>query len=151
MVKLPQRWALSEPGVADMGYRLPACVPWAKSRTGLVKNSPNNRSSHLAFHLSDLHAVIDQIADEAEIKGSQRSSVEATLLALPSFYRRRVVLALQSRKAFATEPELQTACTILLEQAANLWAQAAAAPVQPMGLSLSLVSDLPVAAKASTK
>lgn len=59
-----------------------------------MKNPPNNRSSHLAFHLGDLHAVIDQITDEAEIKGSQRSSIEATLLALPSFYRRRVVLAL---------------------------------------------------------
>ncbi|WP_134499924.1 hypothetical protein [Microvirga pakistanensis] len=115
-----------------------------------MENPPDNRSSHLAFHLGDLHAVIDQIADGAEIKGSQRSSIEATLLALPSFYRRRVVLALQSRKAFTTDPELQTARTILLEQAAKLWAQAEAAPVQPIGLSLSLASDLPVAAKAST-
>jgi hypothetical protein len=115
-----------------------------------VTNSLGNRSSHLAFHFSGLHAVIDQIADEADINGSQRSSVEATLLALPSFHRRRVVLALQSRKAFATDPEPQTACTILLERAANLWAKAEAAPVQPVGPSLSLDFDLPVAAKAST-
>jgi hypothetical protein len=115
-----------------------------------VTNSLDNRSSHLAFHLGDLHAVIDQIAEEAEIRGSQRSSLEATLVALPSFYRRRVVLALQSRKAFATDPELQTACTILLERAANLWAKSEALPVQPVGPSLSLDLDLPVAAKAST-
>src|SRR3712207_7083713 len=36
------------------------------------------------------------------------SSIETTLGALPSFYRLRVVLALQSRKARATDPELQT-------------------------------------------
>ena len=114
-----------------------------------MTNSLDNRSSHLAFHLSGLHTVIDQIADEAEIDRSQRSSVEATLLALPSFHR-RVVLALQSRNAFATDPELQTACTILLERAANLWAKAETAPVQPVGLSLSLDSNLPIAAKAPT-
>jgi hypothetical protein len=133
-----------------MGYHLPVRAPRAKSRTGLVTTSPNNLSSRLAFHLSDLYAVIDQIADEAEITGSQRSSVEAILTGLPSFYRRRVVLALQSRKAFAMDPELQTACTILLERAADLWAKAETAPVQPVGLSHSLDSDRSVAAKAST-
>jgi hypothetical protein len=42
MVKLQQRWALSESGGADMGYCSSACVPQADSRTGLLKNSPNN-------------------------------------------------------------------------------------------------------------
>jgi hypothetical protein len=51
--------------------------------------------------LSAVHSRIDEIADQAGVEGVARLSVDDTLAALPWPFRRRLVLALQSLKAFS--------------------------------------------------
>jgi uncharacterized protein (DUF1684 family) len=72
--------------------------------------------------LSAVQSRIDEIADQAGVEGSARLSVDDTLAALPWPFRRRLVLALQSLKAFSPDPGVQDAAEFFQLKAAKVWA-----------------------------
>jgi hypothetical protein len=65
---------------------------------------------------------IEEIADLAGIAGSARLSVDETLAALSSAYRRRLVLTLESLKAFSPDEEVREAAELYQLRAAQIWA-----------------------------
>ncbi len=72
--------------------------------------------------LSAVQRRIDDIADQAGVEGTSRLSVDDTLAALPWPYRRRLVLTLQSLKAFSPDPDIQGAAEFFQMKVAQLWA-----------------------------
>jgi hypothetical protein len=83
-----------------------------------------------SFTLANLSAVqsrIDHIADQAGIEGTARLNLEDTLAALPWPFRRRLILALQSLKAFSPDPGVRDAAEFFQLKAAKV---RAAMPLQ---------------------
>jgi hypothetical protein len=72
--------------------------------------------------LSAVQSRIDEIADQAGIQGAARLSLDDTLAALPWPFRRRLVLALQSLKAFSPDPGVRDAAEFFQLKAARVWA-----------------------------
>jgi hypothetical protein len=72
--------------------------------------------------LSAVQSRIEDLADQAGIAGNARMSVAETLAALPWLFRRRLVLTLQSLKAFSPDPDLQRAAEFFQLRAAEVWA-----------------------------
>ncbi|EIM26892.1 hypothetical protein [Microvirga lotononidis] len=72
--------------------------------------------------LSAVQSRIDDIADQAGVEGAARLTVDDTLTALPWPFRRRLVLTLQSLKAFSSDPEVQRAAEFFQLKAARVWA-----------------------------
>jgi len=72
--------------------------------------------------LSAVQSRIEDLADQAGIEGAERMSVAETLAALPWPFRRRLVLTLQSLKAFSPDPDLQRAAEFFQLRAAEVWA-----------------------------
>lgn len=72
--------------------------------------------------LSAVQSRIDYIADQAGVEGAARLSLEDTLAALPWPFRRRLVLALQSLKAFSPDPGVRDAAEFFQLKAATVWA-----------------------------
>jgi hypothetical protein len=72
--------------------------------------------------LSAVQSRIEEIADQAGVQGTSRLSVDDTLAALPWPFRRRLVLALQSLKAFSPDPDVQNAAELFQLKAARVWA-----------------------------
>jgi hypothetical protein len=72
--------------------------------------------------LSAVQSRIDEIAAQAGVQGSARLSVDDTLAALPWPFRRRLVLALQSLKAFSPDPGVRDAAEFFQLKAAKVWA-----------------------------
>jgi hypothetical protein len=72
--------------------------------------------------LSAVQSRIDEIADQAGVYGTARLSVDDTLAALPWPFRRRLVLALQSRQAFSPDPGVRDAAEFFQLKAARVWA-----------------------------
>jgi hypothetical protein len=72
--------------------------------------------------LSAVQSRIDEIADQAGVQGTARLSVDDTLAALPWPFRRRLVLALQSLKAFSPDPGVRDAAEFFQLKAAQVWA-----------------------------
>ncbi|MBM1172211.1 hypothetical protein [Microvirga arabica] len=72
--------------------------------------------------LSAVQSRIEEIADQAGIEGHARLSVDDTLAALPWVLRRRLVLMLQSLKAFSPDPAVRAAADFFQIKAAKIWA-----------------------------
>ncbi|WP_262029499.1 hypothetical protein [Microvirga sp. Mcv34] len=72
--------------------------------------------------LSAIQSRIDDIADQAGVEGAARLSVDETLAALPWPFRRRLVLTLQSLKAFSPDPGIRDAAGFFQLKAAGVWA-----------------------------
>jgi hypothetical protein len=72
--------------------------------------------------LSAVQSRIEEIADQAGIDGPARLSVDDTLAALPWVYRRRLILAVQSLKAFSPDPAVRAAADFFQFKAAKIWA-----------------------------
>jgi hypothetical protein len=71
--------------------------------------------------LSAVQSRIDDIADQAGVEGAARLSVDETMDALPWVYRRRLVLTLQSLKAFSPDPGIREAAEFFQLKAAQVW------------------------------
>ena len=72
--------------------------------------------------LSAVQSRIDDFADQAGVEGAARMSVAETLAALPWPFRRRLVLTLQSLKAFSPDPGMRDAADFFQLKAAEVWA-----------------------------
>jgi hypothetical protein len=72
--------------------------------------------------LSTVQSRIEEIADQAGIEGHARLSVDDTLATLPWVLRRRLILTLQSLKAFSPDPSVRAAADFFQVKAAKIWA-----------------------------
>ncbi len=74
-------------------------------------------------HLSDLQAKVDEVAERAGVSAFDRLDLRTALAALPWRDRRHLGLVLQSVRAHAGSPALQTAIAVMLGIAGEVWAQ----------------------------
>lgn len=77
--------------------------------------------SSVAQHLSALQAKVDEVAQRAGVSFSDRLDLRTALAALPWRERRHLGLVLQSVRAHAGSPALQTAIELMLELAGDVW------------------------------
>jgi hypothetical protein len=82
-------------------------------------------SGSVAYHLSILQTKVDEVAERAGVPLSMRRDLEASLAALPWRDRRRLGLLLEGVRVQAGSPELQTAVSLMLSLAADVWANTA--------------------------
>jgi hypothetical protein len=83
--------------------------------------------SDLSQHLSLIQSKIETIAEGAGVPPENRSSIEATLKALPLPARRHVRLFLQGVKAQTNDASVQNAADGFLSLAAELWGRSRSA------------------------
>jgi hypothetical protein len=74
------------------------------------------------LRLARIQACVDDVADQAGITGQERLNFEDTIEALPSSYRRKLVMILQALKAFNADAGLRRAADAMLTRIAQVWA-----------------------------
>ncbi len=80
-------------------------------------------STGITYHLSLLHAKIDEVAARAGVSPSERLDLETCLAALPWRDRRHLALLLESVQVHADSPALQDAIRLMLKLTAEVWAK----------------------------
>lgn len=89
----------------------------------MIVRSSNVPSSGLTYHLSLLHAKVDEVAERAGVSPSARFDLETCLAALPWRERRHLALILESVQVHADSPALQDAIRLMLKLTADVWAK----------------------------
>ena len=84
---------------------------------------PSVTNASIAHHLGELHAKVDEVAERAGVSALDRLDLKSALAALPWRDRRHLGLVLQSVRAHAASPALQTAIDVMLGIAGEVWAQ----------------------------
>lgn len=87
-------------------------------------SASNPFSSKAAAHWGELAAKIDEIGERAGVPAHERSTLEATLAALPWRERRRLGLILEGVRMQAASDDLRAAVDRMLNLAGAVWASA---------------------------
>jgi hypothetical protein len=80
--------------------------------------------STMSYHLSLLSLKIEEVAERAGVAPTARCDLETCLAALPWRDRRHLRLLLESVRAHADSPALQDAVRLMIQLAAEIWAEA---------------------------
>ena len=80
-------------------------------------------SRRVAEHLCDLQNKVEEVAERAGVSAVDRLDLRTALAALPWRDRRRLGLVLESARVGAATPALQTATSLMLQIAGEVWSE----------------------------